>query len=334
MSVLISTLPVYTGSAADLRWYIMNNSGNTQTFKFSGYTSPFIVENYAQASIFSTFGTPAVYDADCVGSIIIGSEAAGYDDYTTLVGWKAIGNNDIEGRCSAFGADAQATGRFSTGLGMSARASAGNSTAVGHNATASGDGSIGLGHTAYATALNGICIGKGFTNSSPEAVLIGGRSNTIPAANDLSVIIGGRNHTSNNQYATIIGGAANTAGYLSAILGGFGLNVSNQSSAINGENNTASAAYGGVFGGTGNNASGNYSTIIGSNSSNTNSKTRAIMLGTSGRTATTDTATFVENLVVFNYSNLNYADDTAAAAGGVVLGQVYHTGGVLKIRIV
>ena len=58
------------------------------------------------------------------------------------------------------------------------------------------------------------------------------------------------------------------------------------------------------------------------------------MLGTSGRTATTDSATFVENLVVFNYAALNFVDDTAAAAGGVVLGQVYHTGGVLKIRIV
>ena len=58
------------------------------------------------------------------------------------------------------------------------------------------------------------------------------------------------------------------------------------------------------------------------------------MVGTTGRTATKSNATFVENLVVFNYAGLNFADDTAAAAGGVVLGQVYHTGGVLKIRIV
>jgi hypothetical protein len=42
----------------------------------------------------------------------------------------------------------------------------------------------------------------------------------------------------------------------------------------------------------------------------------------------------VENLVVFNYAGLNFADDTAAAAGGVVLGQIYHTGGLMKIRIV
>ena len=60
----------------------------------------------------------------------------------------------------------------------------------------------------------------------------------------------------------------------------------------------------------------------------------ATMLSCSGRTATTNDATFVENLVIFNYSNLNYADDTAAAAGGVVLGQVYHNNGALRIRVV
>ena len=30
---------------------------------------------------------------------------------------------------------------------------------------------------------------------------------------------------------------------------------------------------------------------------------------------------------------MNYADDTAAAAGGIPLGGVYHTSGALKIRI-
>jgi hypothetical protein len=42
----------------------------------------------------------------------------------------------------------------------------------------------------------------------------------------------------------------------------------------------------------------------------------------------------VENLVVFNYAALDFANDTAAAAGGVVLGQVYHHNGDLRIRIV
>ena len=75
-------------------------------------------------------------------------------------------------------------------------------------------------------------------------------------------------------------------------------------------------------------------TFINTISGNSNGYDRIVMLGTSGRTATTDTATFVENLVIFNYANLDYANDGAAAAGGVVLGQVYHHNGALKIRIV
>jgi hypothetical protein len=41
MSVIISNLPSYTGTAADLRWFVMNNSGETTTYKYSGYSSPF-----------------------------------------------------------------------------------------------------------------------------------------------------------------------------------------------------------------------------------------------------------------------------------------------------
>jgi len=74
-------------------------------------------------------------------------------------------------------------------------------------------------------------------------------------------------------------------------------------------------------------------TMINTISSNSNGYDRIAMLATSGRTATVSDATFVENLVVFNYAGLNFADDTAAAAGGVVLGQIYHNNGAMRIRI-
>ena len=257
----ISQLPSYTGTAADLRWFVMNNSGQTETFKFSGYTSPFIVENYAQASIFSTFGTPAVYDADCVGSVIIGSEAVGYDDYTTLIGWKAIGNNDIEGRCTAVGADSQATARETAAFGMSTRAAGFASTALGHSASAGGERSTAVGNRTTASGFRGVTIGQDISNSSPYGTLINGVSNTL-----------------------------NSSGY-----------------------------YNNIFNGNGNSITGTTS--------------GATMLSCSNRIATRNDATFVENLVVFNYASLDYADDTAAAAGGVVLGQIYHTSGAMKIRI-
>lgn len=41
-NVKISALPSWTGSPADLRWFVMNNQGELETFKFSGYTSQLI----------------------------------------------------------------------------------------------------------------------------------------------------------------------------------------------------------------------------------------------------------------------------------------------------
>ena len=213
----ISQLPLYSGTAADLRWFVMNNSGETQTFRFSGYTSPYIVD--AVNSIFSTFGTPAVYNpTQCVGSVVIGSEAVAYDDYSTVIGWKAIGNNDIEGRCVALGADAQAQGRFSTALGMSTRVSASNATAVGYNATASGDGAIAVGHTSTASGQNAIAIGKGNTCTAANSSVIGGFSNTISSGN-YNAAFGG----SINSFGAGVASSTITAAYNNTNIQGLNL---------------------------------------------------------------------------------------------------------------
>ena len=53
-------------------------------------------------------------------------------------------------------------------------------------------------------------------------------------------------------------------------------------------------------------------------------------------TATADTTYLkwkkIGNFIQFDQLS-NYADDTAAATGGVMLGAMYHTAGTLKIRI-
>jgi len=260
----ISQLPSYTGTAADVRWFVMNNSGETETYKYSGYTSPFVVENYTQASIFSTFGVPVVYDADCVGSTVIGSEAVAYDDYTTLFGWKAIGNNDIEGRCSAFGADAQASSRFSTALGMSSRASGSFSTAVGHNASAGNGDSTAIGALANASGYGSTAVGKGATSSSAYSSVIGGVDNTITGVGSGQGIFVGQDCdiTATGTYNTIINGFQN------------------------------------VISGT-----STFSSILGGNNNTINNLGYVAMLGCSGRTADTDNTTYVERLRVFGQLN-------------------------------
>jgi hypothetical protein len=80
-NVKISALPSYTGSAADLRWFVMNNSGETETFKFSGYTSPYktgagtdsVVNNSNSPSLAS--GTNSFVSVQSPGSINAGESS-------------------------------------------------------------------------------------------------------------------------------------------------------------------------------------------------------------------------------------------------------------------
>ena len=58
----------------------------------------------------------------------------------------------------------------------------------------------------------------------------------------------------------------------------------------------------------------------------------AIAIGASVTAATVDTVT-IKKLQMLDYATINFADDTAAATGGIPLGGVYHTSGALKIRI-
>jgi hypothetical protein len=130
------------------------------------------------------------------------------------------------------------------------------------------------------------------------------------------------------------GGSINTSD--SCFLFGDASSITNSSYArhFGSNGNITTSTHAAILNGSGHNiTSSPNSSIIGGTGNTITSRANAVMVGCSNRTATTSGATFVENLVVFNYTALDYADDTAAAAGGVVLGQVYHNAGALRIRI-
>jgi hypothetical protein len=283
----ISQLPSYTGTAADLRWFVMNNSGETETYKYSGYSSPY--------KVVGTTNSNNIYDTNAMGGDFSSIVAGENNTIPSTAGRNFIGggtNNSItssqdsvilasydsivraagrNGIYSSFQGDITQTPNYQSAIMASAYCSIayGNATAI-----------VG----GYSNTING-------TNND-RSVIIGGQSNTLTSTLDGTILNGVSNSLISSPKSSIIGGESNLI-----------------------TNSTDSS----IIGGTGNTMSG---------------KTNVVMLGTSGRTATTSGATFVENLVVFNYTGLNFADDTAAAAGGVVLGQIYHTGGVMKIRIV
>jgi hypothetical protein len=163
------------------------------------------------------------------------------------------------------------------------------------------DVSIGYGHT--------------FIGNNPNAISIGASNNV---GNFRGIGIGGYAYNSGN-IGMAIGFSANNAGSYGIALGG-GANNDAPYSVVLGDNDiTSTGSYNAILGGQGNQITGTTSgtTIIGLNTF----------------TATADDMVYVPALNVVNYASLDFADDAAAALGGVELGGLYHNSGAVRIRI-
>ena len=293
----ISQLPSYTGTAADSRWFVMNNSGESTTFKYQGFATP----------IKYMAGTNRIQNVADASAKVNG------DDQTNIGGFdNNIQSTDV--RCYIFGG-------YSNTITTKAK---------GYGSMIIGGGGCTLGGSSDADANYGGSIfgSNGAENNAYYSAIIG----AYAPAGAFSLIK--RGVDSNNGIAGAFigggyGGEISRLGLQSSILGGHTNRVQQaNSSIIGGSNNQI------LDGGSGYGSAYKNSVIVGGSGNTINQKDNVVMLGCAGRTASIDNATLVEDLVIFNYSNLNYADDTAAAAGGVVLGQVYHNAGALRVRIV
>ena len=336
MSVYISNLPEYTGNTNN-GYVIWNDSGETTTYK---------VRNYSPFKRLGTNNSNNTYDTNAM----VGT-------FSSIVGGEI---NQIQGGTHNF-----IGGGYNNILNSNTR----NNYAIVGGADNTADSESGFGLMTGQYNINqgrwGFVAGRSNTIGANNAQFCLGWGNTMTGDNsDTLGIFGSYNNTldvSSTQAATIIGSSGSqlrTRGTYGQHNGStiFGSNASyiKESSSTN---NKYSGSRTGIIlsneSGIYNSNSANYldhnlilsssastiydssiSQIIGGIGNTISGKTNVVMLGTSGRTATTSGATFVENLVIFNYANLDYANDAAAAAGGVVLGQVYHHNGALKIRIV
>ena len=180
-----------------------------------------------------------------------------------------------------------------------------------------------------------------------NSFIAGGTGNAIGAVGgagyDNNVIIGGINNALRRGVRhTMIGGNANdlysqgSNGTDSVTLGGNGntdlswkgATIAATTSSNNGRLNCA------IITGVSNtiNNSSNQSAII-AGTSNTMSHDTSVILGGNGQSSLQDNEVVMPNVRITNYASLNFTDDTAAAAGGVQLGQLYHTSGAVKVRI-
>lgn len=214
-----------------------------------------------------------------------------------------------------------------------------------------GQGEIGGLNSTFTRATSTFFTGGGLVfgynnlwDSADNSVLVGGEGNDLRGSGQ-SGMIGGNNNNA-NCYSSFFGGGGNhtltnASSRWNSFIGGYGNVMSGNAgskSILGGYFNTLSNSTGihtAIISGQYNTISndGAFSTIINGENNTISGHSYSVILGGSGLTSNYDEEVLVPNLTIANYASLNYADDTAAAAGGIVLGQVYHNNGDLRIRI-
>jgi len=312
----ISQLPSWTGTAADLRWFVMNNSGETETFKYSGYTSPFksgdatnsIIPTYYPSSSATTSGTTFVENLRLLGKVIQinpttpntigvaqnGSIVNGSNNTVTGSGRYLIFGNDNTATSSvgsAIGNLVWGTGNSAGGLGswvIGAYNSMGNVERAfrwGNNGSATGLESFSWGEQVGVSGTRSFAMGA-YTSSSGANSFTFGDNNTNTGTQTFNY--GTLNNTS-SSYSVAIGGYDNDitgAGTAQGIFVGNGCDITASgpyNSIINGDTQ--------LIGGT-----STRSTIVGGKTNTINSLDDVAMIGCSGRTASASATTYVENL--------------------------------------
>lgn len=270
----ISQLPTWTGTAADLRWFVMNNSGNTETFKYSGYSSPYRYTN-------STFSSNNTYDTNTLAG-----------SYNHIIGGL---NHSVQGNYNGVMAGYGHTfsniysSNIFVGGGLSHTFEGGDrTTSIGGygNYFYGGEQNYGVGglnnqifiannsgiiggencsvYTGFGTKHNSVYSGaynKIITDAKDYNTILNGSGNTISGSSYYSTIINGSGNTisSANNINTILGGGNNTisGGINNTIIGGQGnTNTSTRGTILGGINNQHSGTNGVVLGGENNIANG------------------------------------------------------------------------------
>ncbi len=237
------------------------------------------------------------------------------------------GANSMESVVTTTPADARGVNDIVIGDGANSRvdASFGSNIVIGVNAEQiGGEQAIVIGMDASTAKGGSIAIGKDADNNSGSGIAIGRNAET--GSLDEACAIGLDASSTGNAGTLAVGRNSDATGLNSSA---FGRNAS-------ATNNGFAAGYNAV-------ASGNEGTAIGANTDATASLSTALGYNAQATaagavaigevTASTVNTTTLKLLQITEYASMNFADDAAAATGGIPLGGVYHTSGALKIRI-
>jgi hypothetical protein len=225
MSVIISNLPSYTGTAEDLRWFVMNNSGETETFKYSGYTSPL----------------------KQVGTSILPLSSPRLVNNIVLIGNNSIVDNDFRFDSISIGNNNNIAGPRVVSIGNNQTQLVDDCTYIGYGAGGSGNGGVtavgagAIGRGNYGISIGNNCILGNLAGCDrtlgigTETSINGAYSSNVGAANTLNCergIILGTSNSLTSPYSAIIGSNNNisSTGYNNNIFGGGGNIISGTTS--------------------------------------------------------------------------------------------------------
>ena len=267
-------------------------------------------------------GDPAAYFK---GGIVLSNNPGGVQvDNTSMV--IGAGNNDVISGCD---------NSLAVGNGNQIQINSDNSVSIGTS-------------NLLRQAKNSLVVGLGnsITLSSPGHSIVQGQNNTL--TNSFSSFVAGGNNTVNvGQNAFVLGYSHDLTGADSFVV----LGENNESTGSVSDNNVYMIG-GNLKGKDGTmvlgfrndetsypatdytNGLGNTKFVIGvGTDTNSPANNNAVVITEGGVTRGGAGVLQVPRVVLPTVVNFNFADDTAAAAAGIPVGGVYHSSGVLKIRI-
>jgi hypothetical protein len=202
-------------------------------------------------------------------------------------------------------------------LGDGSIASSANNIAIGNTANAGGDNAF---------ARSNIAIGFNTDATNEKDVAVG---NEAQATGSRTVAIGDSANASGSR-SVVVGASSTASAFSSCVFGAFSEATAEGATVVGGYGSSATAVDA-IAVGKEADATAIGAIAIGKLAQAT--ADGAVAIGSGINAVTADTVT-MDKLQILDYANINYADDTAAAAGGIPLGGVYHNAGDLKIRIV
>ena len=333
-NVKISALPPYSASVDTDVVFVVNNSGETETFKielkeFAGMMNVNGNNSIQSNSWLTNLGTTAQTQS----AIAIGNGAEATSPYSIAIGYQALNANRDGTRNNyiCIGTNAQAV-QESFALGTNARAFGASTCSIGDGAETYGNSALALGRSSYSASSGGVALGYNSSDTSNNYGFALGSETSNSADYGVSL---GYASTNISEKGIAIGWEADNKSAFGITFGGSGNTIHNISgtsiSLINSFNadiygpSTFSGLYGctntdiDIFGGSG--------------------LDYCLGFGLSGRTLTQDRYSHFENVKVFGqieqepviFPGSNTTVDVDITQTGII--ELTATGGTYNIDI-